>query len=338
MELLLRWSEQWRAGMLARRMQATGQVGFFNYRFAPDRFTWSPGLCALFGLDAAPLGGIEHWYARVCEADRTRLEREVWTACALQRRHATMDYGVGLRGEGARRLSSRVQFSYDAAGRPVRMAGVTVDVSQQHEAALARARDEVMARLGHRVRTPLGALASAAEVLRSVDPGSADAREACAVVGRQVARLAQLLDEASTGVAAPAAPAASRAPENTGPLPLSRRRKVLLVEDNRDALAALQSRLESDGHDVRTAGDGLEGLCTLRVLRPEVSIVDIGLPRLNGLDLARHARAAGYAGRMVALSGRAGSDDRRAARAAGFDAFLVKPVDTGQLRASLATD
>ncbi|MEO8655720.1 MAG: ATP-binding protein, partial [Ramlibacter sp.] len=121
-------------------------------------------------------------------------------------------------------------------------------------------------------------------------------------------------------------------------LPPSRRRKVLVVEDNCDLLAALRSKLELDGHSVTTAADGIEGLSRLLKLRPEVSIVDIGLPGLTGFELARHARAAGYAGRMIALSGYGAERDAQEALVAGFDAYLVKPVDSDQLRASLSAD
>ena len=121
-------------------------------------------------------------------------------------------------------------------------------------------------------------------------------------------------------------------------LPPSRRRRVLVVEDNGDVLAALRSKLELDGHSVSTAADGIEGLDRLLKLRPEVSIVDIGLPGLTGFELARHARAAGYAGRMIALSGYGAERDAQEALVAGFDAYLVKPVDSDQLRASLSAD
>jgi signal transduction histidine kinase len=121
-------------------------------------------------------------------------------------------------------------------------------------------------------------------------------------------------------------------------LPPSRRRKVLVVEDNDDVLSALRTKLELDGHTVSTAVDGIEGLTRLLKLKPEVSIVDIGLPGLTGFELARHARAAGYAGRMIALSGYGAERDAQEALVAGFDAYLVKPVDRNQLRASLSAD
>jgi CheY-like chemotaxis protein len=125
--------------------------------------------------------------------------------------------------------------------------------------------------------------------------------------------------------------------ENDAPRP-SRARKVLVVEDNTDVLTALRIKLELDGHTVTTAADGVEGLSSLLAQRPEVSIVDIGLPGLTGFEVARHARAAGYAGRMIALSGYGAERDAQQALMAGFDAYLVKPVDRHQLRATLGAD
>jgi signal transduction histidine kinase len=134
----------------------------------------------------------------------------------------------------------------------------------------------------------------------------------------------------------PSIPAPDQKPDQA--LPPSRRRNVLVVDDNDDVLTALRAKLELDGHTVTTAADGVEGLSRLLKLRPEVSIVDIGLPGITGYELARHARAAGYAGRMIALSGYGAERDAHEALVAGFDAYLVKPVDRNRLRASLSAD
>ncbi len=126
-----------------------------------------------------------------------------------------------------------------------------------------------------------------------------------------------------------------RRPEDGDMLPIVRRRKVLVVEDNEDALSALRARLELDGHTVTTAVDGIEGLSRLLKQRPEVAIVDIGLSGLTGFEFARHARAAGYPGRMIALSGYGAECDAQEALVAGFDAYLIKPVDRDRLRSSM---
>jgi signal transduction histidine kinase len=124
-------------------------------------------------------------------------------------------------------------------------------------------------------------------------------------------------------------------PERQASIAPSRRRRVLLVEDNEDALMALQSVLELEGHTVSSAADGVSGLDKLLAERPEVAVVDIGLPGLTGYELALKARGAGYAGRMIALSGYGQGSAVRQALQAGFDAHLVKPVDVNELRLRL---
>jgi len=96
--------------------------------------------------------------------------------------------------------------------------------------------------------------------------------------------------------------------------------------------------LELDGHTVWCASDGVSGLASLLENRPEVAVIDIGLPGLTGLEIAKRSRAAGYAGRMIALSGYGHDNFAEQALAAGFDAYLVKPVDADQLRRMLAED
>jgi len=113
-------------------------------------------------------------------------------------------------------------------------------------------------------------------------------------------------------------------------------RRVLVIEDNADALTALRSLLSVDGHEVLSESDGGAGLAAVLAQRPDLVIVDIGLPTLDGLQIARRARAEGYPGRMVALTGYGRDDDVRRSLKAGFDAHLVKPVHREQLRRQLA--
>ncbi len=489
--------------------QEAGDVGFFHYRFAADALTWTPGQCKLFGIDALPPGGLQLWCEKMDAADRARVEREFWTACALRRENATLEYCVAQPDASSRWLSSRIMLRYDGEGRATQMVGVTVDMTDQKQSERARAqatehalaarrdaeaanraKDEFLTMLSHELRNPLGAISAAVDVLDVADPGSTTAGEARAIIGRQTRNLAHmmndlldvgrviagkiLLSRRSVNLAAVAqrvhetlaimgeakdhqvrlelddawvdgdavrieqvvinlltnalkytpgggsievkvrreddtavlqvqdtgagiAPAllphifelfvqgerplhrragglgigltlvrrlvelhggtveaesssegsrftvrlpavAAPAVRHDEALRPSRRRKVLVIEDNDDVLAALRSKLELDGHSVSTAVDGMEGLSRLLKLKPEVSIVDIGLPGLTGFELARHARAAGYAGRMIALSGYGADRDAQAALVAGFDAYLVKPVDRNQLRASLSID
>ncbi|MVQ32183.1 ATP-binding protein [Ramlibacter pinisoli] len=486
--------------------QEAGRVGFCQYRFDTGELFWTQGHCKLFGLDGLDGDGLAAWLDRIGPEDRERVRGLLDTACAERHDALTVEYAVPQPDDTARWLSSRLQFEYDDAGAPLQFAGVSVDMTDQREAELqreeltrrevtarrdaeaaSRAKDELLAMLGHELRNPLGAISAAADVLEAAPPASNSAGEARAIIGRQARNLAHMVHElldvgraitgqltlarrpvnlasvldrlrgtlqvtgesgahelhldaqdvwvhgdavrleqvlsnllgnalkytpagrridvtiraegatavievrdTGSGIAPALLPrvfdlfvqgerpldrragglgigltlvrrvvelhggtvAATSSPEGTcftlrlpaidpplqpegDTLPPGRRRRVLVIDDNADVLAALRSKLELDGHSVSTAADGIDGLNRLLRQQPEVSIVDIGLPGLTGYELARHARAAGYAGRMIALSGYGQERDIHDALVAGFDAYLVKPVERGELRASL---
>lgn len=111
-------------------------------------------------------------------------------------------------------------------------------------------------------------------------------------------------------------------------------RRVLLVEDNRDAAATLEEVLEGWGHQVQCAPDGPAALQVAPGFRPEVVLLDIGLPQMDGYEVARRLRSEGRAegAFLVALTGYAHAEHQTAAREAGFDHLLVKPVDLEQLQ------
>jgi CheY-like chemotaxis protein len=112
---------------------------------------------------------------------------------------------------------------------------------------------------------------------------------------------------------------------------------VLLIEDNDDAREALRVLLELDGYDVEAAADGAQGLEIARGKTPAVALIDIGLPGMDGYEVARRLRAlAGRQSFLVALTGYSDPDDRRRAEEAGFDAHVVKPVDPDELNRLLA--
>jgi PAS domain S-box-containing protein len=115
-------------------------------------------------------------------------------------------------------------------------------------------------------------------------------------------------------------------------------RRVLVVEDHPDARESLRMLLALDGHEVDEASDGPTALEKIIALRPDVALVDIGLPGLDGYMLAQAVRAApgGKSLYLVALTGYGQPEDRRRAIEAGFDAHLVKPVEPDRLRQILA--
>ena len=114
--------------------------------------------------------------------------------------------------------------------------------------------------------------------------------------------------------------------------------RILIVDDNWDAAEMLAIYLHQSGHETHTAHDGLEAIEATTRLQPDLVLLDIGLPRLNGYEAARrirerHKHAAGPA--LVALTGWGQDEDRRRSAEAGFDAHLVKPVDVIALRTLL---
>lgn len=113
--------------------------------------------------------------------------------------------------------------------------------------------------------------------------------------------------------------------------------RIALVEDNADVRETLRALLESDGHRVLEAGDGPSGVELILRERPDVAIVDVGLPRLDGYGVARAVRAeVGAAVRIIAMTGYGAEDDRQRGREAGVDAYLVKPVDPAVLASVLS--
>jgi CheY-like chemotaxis protein len=115
-------------------------------------------------------------------------------------------------------------------------------------------------------------------------------------------------------------------------------RSILLVDDNDDSREMLAALLEHAGHTVCQSSDGPGGVEAALRERPDVALVDIGLPGFDGLEVARQIRASPLGQRilLVALTGYGSPTDRRLALEAGFDDHLVKPVETNQLYQALS--
>ena len=129
-------------------------------------------------------------------------------------------------------------------------------------------------------------------------------------------------------------PLAEAGPIGAGPRPAAARgRRVLVVEDSADARQSLRMLLEMAGHEVETSEDGPSGLAKLHAFRPDVALIDVGLPGMDGYALAREVRERPEtrAVRLVAVTGYGQAEDRRRALAAGFDLHVTKPVDASML-------
>ena len=117
-----------------------------------------------------------------------------------------------------------------------------------------------------------------------------------------------------------------------------RKFRVLVVDDNRDAAKMLAMIVRLSGHTVEVAHDGLDALSAAEAFRPDVVLMDIGMPRMNGYEAARRLRTEPWGNNvmLIALTGWGQEDDRQRTREAGFDRHLVKPVESAELRSILA--
>jgi signal transduction histidine kinase len=115
-------------------------------------------------------------------------------------------------------------------------------------------------------------------------------------------------------------------------------KRILITDDNQDAANTMAMLLRLLGHEVEIAYDGPEAIQTAEIYGPEIMLLDIGLPGMNGYDVCRSIRQQpwGKSIRIVALTGWGQEEDRRNAREAGFDDHLVKPVDPQTLRKAIA--
>lgn len=124
---------------------------------------------------------------------------------------------------------------------------------------------------------------------------------------------------------------------NSKPPPMTSRR-ILVVDDNRDSATSLAMLMELTGNETHTAHDGEEAVEAAATFRPDVILLDIGLPKLNGYEAGRKIRQQPWSKGMVlvALTGWGQEEDRQRSREAGFDGHLVKPVDLSDLEKLLA--
>jgi PAS domain S-box-containing protein len=127
-------------------------------------------------------------------------------------------------------------------------------------------------------------------------------------------------------------------PTDHAAAPNPRTRRILVADDNQDAANSLAMILEMDGHEVRVAHDGRAALSVAQTFRPDTVLLDIGMPQLNGYEVARALRQEPWGAgiTLIALTGWGQESDRQKAIDAGFDRHLTKPIDPGALESLLA--
>ena len=129
------------------------------------------------------------------------------------------------------------------------------------------------------------------------------------------------------------APPSQASPANTSQTDCHSSRRVLIVDDNRDSASTLAILLRQAGYETAVAYDGLSGAKVAHTFQPEVALLDIGLPGIDGYTLAQRLRSSQDLKNtlLVAVSGYGQPDDRRRSQEAGFDHHLVKPINSQQL-------
>ncbi len=205
--------------------------------------------------------------------------------------------------------------------------------------ALARGDFETVERLGHCMK---GAGASFG-FQAITDIGAAleqEARSADTRASRdRVNELSTYLDRVGRSVPPGArAPGGDNLPNVANATLVAAAPTLVIVEDSDDIRVTFRELLEHSGYRVEEAPDGIEGLARILAVKPDVAIIDVGLPRMNGYEVARRVRAAlGSTVMLIAMTGHSNESDRLEALAAGFDSHVSKPVDLALLERILTT-
>lgn len=139
-------------------------------------------------------------------------------------------------------------------------------------------------------------------------------------------------------VAVPALSDLKPPPDTVQPSRLPLHCRILVADDNKDSATSLAMLLTIMGHEVRTANDGMQALELAAAFRPDVILLDIGMPKLNGYETCRRIRAETWGSKpiLIALTGWGQVEDKRRSAEAGFNYHLVKPIDTDALQMVLA--
>ena len=182
--------------------------------------------------------------------------------------------------------------------------------------------EEFLRSLSHDLRNYLAAVRNAVELLRRDAGSPATLDFACGIIDKQLQEMERLAERA-----------------DSLKKPLASRRTVLLADDDRDSVDSLAAVLRLEGYTVHTAYGGREAVDTAAMERPDIMIVDIGMPRVSGYDVARHFRTLRKEERpiLIALTAWGQESDKLLSKQAGFDHHLTKPVEPAQLAKLLRT-
>ncbi len=253
--------------------------------------------------------------ALLLEGDDLRLEQVVSNLVSNAAKYSEPGTPIAValategRGEGR---AAVLRVRDEGIGIPAEMLGSIFDMFVQADQPLART---------------LGGLGIGLTMARTIVRGHGGTVVACSAGLGRGSEFVVRLPAPERGERA--APSLAFVPRNEAPPVYS----VLVVEDNEDARELITAWLEMGGHSVQGAADGQAGLELALTMRPDVALVDIGLPVLDGYEVAKNLRAAdgGKSVFLVAVTGYGRPEDKARALDAGFDAYVVKPVDKAAL-------
>lgn len=193
-----------------------------------------------------------------------------------------------------------------------------------------RRRDEFIAALARDLRSPLAALQDAVRQMQATGPPVDQDQTAAAAVDLQVGHFSRLVEDLTDlSRLAATRPDIASATTVSPRVSATKARRILVVDDNIDAAETMALFVGYRGHETRVAHDGGDAVAIASEFKPEIVLLDIGLPTLSGYEVARAIRGAPWASdvKIIAVSGLSSEMDRERSREAGFDLHFVKPID-----------
>jgi PAS domain S-box-containing protein len=303
-------------------------------------------------------GGLGRGWIDAVYPDDRAVAEEIVTKTTQGREPFQLEYRLKGRDGSIRWMLDAAGPWCDAAGEFLGFLGSTIDITQWKQAALACREDEerLLSTLAHELRNPLAPIRNAVTILREKGSRDPDVQWCRTVIERQVEKLVRLLEEL-LDVSWFTRGALSKAIEPLGhPSSIvlspatrtgrdSERRKhvatrrILVVDDNRDGADSLALLLGFLGHKVRTAYDGEEAVTMAEEFRPQIVLLDVEMPKLNGYDACRRIRQQAWSRGVifVACTGWGQDEDRRRAQEAGFNHHIVKPIDAAVLQTVISS-
>ncbi len=228
-------------------------------------------------------------------------------ACKFTDSRGSISLAVDVEGGGGRRPKAVIRIRDNGIGIPAEQRRRIFEMFTQVDTSLERSRDG------------LGIGLALAKHLVEMHGGTLEAHSEGVGLGSEFVLRLPILIDAPT-------PSATDSPGTESP---PTRRTILVVDDNEDSAMSLSMLLEVNGHETHVAHDGAQAVEAAATVKPDVVLLDIGMPMMNGYEACRRIRAApgGANILLVALTGWGQDEDRQRTHEAGFDHHLVKPVD-----------